>query len=154
MNITDISTRIEIVNDEILYIMDLNQVAKLTSMDEIDGVTLGGPDIVNSLMKMKEFIENHNEFVLAMYKGNFGQTRFRWLFCPLYQIDNMWTKVQIEYIVCDNCGWEGKIANPTMPSLYFTLKNRKEALDKAWNLPRMKCPNCGMDFNQYCIWVE
>ena len=154
MKIADILMRIEIVNNENLYIVDLDRVAKFTIEDEVDGVKLGGSDIIRLINIMIEFTRIHNNFLLAMYKCYIGQTRIIWRFCVLYRTDDNWQRVHIERVACENCEWKGLIANPTLPSLYDTVKNKHDALDIAWNLPRKKCPSCGKELSRYAIWIE
>lgn len=66
----------------------------------------------------------------------------------------MWQRVQLEDSDCKYCTWSGKIANPTTPSLYSTMKDWKIALDMAWSLPEVKCPGCGKKLNRKAIWAE
>jgi hypothetical protein len=52
----------------------------------------------------------------------------------VYNISDKWQRVQIENVTCEFCGWKGEIANPTVPSLYDTVKDRQGALNSAWTL--------------------
>lgn len=154
MKIEDVTKSIEIVNDEKLYMIDMKLWHILESNKEIDGVSLGGENILKSLLGMVDFVRRHEGFSLAFYRYYIGPIRYRWLFCIVYKINDEWQRVQIESTNCGFCGWNGNVANPTVPSLYDTVKDIQGALNLAWNLPEVKCPACGKKLMRSAIWAE
>ncbi len=148
MEIEDVTKSIEIVNGEKLYLVDIEK------SQVIDGVRIGGEDTFELLLKMKDFVKNHEGFSLALFRCKIGTTRWVWVACILYRINNMWQRVQIENIVCEYCGWNGKSTNPTVPSLYDTVKDRQNALNSAWNQPEVNCPICEKKLMRRAIWVQ
>jgi len=154
MKIEDVSKSIEVVNDEKLYIIDVEQWNVIKYNPVIDEVSLGGENIMRLLSGMIEFTKQHDEFCLAFYRCNIGTTRWRWLFCELLKTDMGWQRVKIEQIICENCGWKGEIANPTLPSLYDTVSNKQEALNFAWAQPAKNCPICGKRLPRFSIWTQ
>lgn len=154
MKIEDVTKSIEIVNDEKLFLIDMKSWHILESEKEIDGVSLGGENILKSLFGMADFVRRHEGFSLAFYRYSIGPTRWRWLFCLLYRVNDEWQRVQIESTTCESCGWEWEIANPTVPNLYDTVKDRQAALNSAWNLHEVMCPVCGKKLMRNAIWVE
>ena len=154
MKIEEISKRMEVVNDEQLYIIDVGQWNLIKSNPVIDEVPIGGENIMRLLLGMIEFTKQNDEFDLAFYRCNIGSKKWRWLFCELLKTDIGWQRVQIEQIVCENCGWKGKIANPTVPSLYDTVSNKQEALNLAWSQPIENCLSCGKNLPRFSIWTQ
>jgi hypothetical protein len=154
MKIEDITKSIELVNDEKLYLIDMELWNILESDNEIDGILIGGENILKALYRMADFVMRHEGFSLAFYRYSIGSTRYIWLFCIVYNINDKWQKVQIENVTCEFCGWKGEIANPTVPSLYDTVKDMQGALNSAWNLHEVNCPTCGKKLTRKAIWVE
>lgn len=62
--------------------------------------------------------------------------------------------MQLEHANCLKCDWEGTIANPTHPEVFFGLKNEFELMRKMDKLPFCKCPKCGGEISRQAIWVE
>lgn len=154
MNLDDINIFVKLVNDEELYVIDQQHIDTLKFADEIEGIKIGGPTIKNSLDSMIEFVKKHTDFTLAMHKYFIGQSRYKWIFCVLYEMAGEYQRVQIENTMCAKCGWQGIVANPTIPSLYDTVKDRNEALNLAWNLPSKSCPSCGEKLDRHNVWNE
>lgn len=154
MNLDNISISKKLVDDEELYIVNRQHIDTLKFADEIDGIKIGGPTIKNSLDGMIKFLKEHTGFSLAIHKYYIGKSRFKWIFCVLYEISGMYQRVQIENTMCAKCGWQGIVANPTVPSLYDTVRDKNKALNLAWNLPSKNCPSCGEKLDRHNVWNE
>lgn len=153
MKIEELTKSIEVVNDEKLYLINMERWHVIEREKEIDGISLGGEHLLRSLFGMADFVKQHEGFSLAFYRYSIGKSMWKWLFCILYNISGEWQRVQIENITCEFCGWNGEIANPTLPSLYDTVKDRQGALNSAWNLPKIECPTCGKKLTRNPIWI-
>jgi hypothetical protein len=154
MKIEEVTKSIEVVNEAKLYLIDMDKWYMVENNKAIDGVILGGENIFRLLSGMAEFVRKHDGFSLAVYHYNIGPIKWIWASCIIYKVNNMWQRVQIENIVCESCGWKGEIANPTIPSLYDTVKDRQGALNFAWNLPEVKCPKCAKKLKRNAIWAQ
>jgi hypothetical protein len=120
------------------------------------GVFLGTPiysDLTKELVtNLLHFIAAHGEWFRA------GLIRVRglrpWIVLPLLRIEDRLQRVHIEYLTCGKCGRRATTANPTEPTLYFTAPDERVALERAWVLPRVGCPNCGVPFSRVTVWAE
>ncbi|MBK1811934.1 hypothetical protein JHL18_15035 [Clostridium sp. YIM B02505] len=152
MKIEYVTKSIELVNDEKLYLINMELWNILERDNEIDGIPME-ENLLKSLSKMASFVRKHKGFSLTFYRYSIGTTRYRWLFCIVYNINDRLQRVQIENVTCEFCGWKGKMANPTIPSLYDTVEDRQEALNIAWNMPVVNCPVCDKKLKRNAIWV-
>jgi hypothetical protein len=91
-------------------------------------------------------------FCLGLYKAK--HVTMSWTVMPLLKLNEEWRRVQVEHVSCLSCKWSGRIANPTEPSLYFTVPDEYAALNKASSLDRLSCPRCGAELPRHAIWVE
>ena len=154
MKIQDISKSVEIVNGESLYIFDVEKWNLIKSNPVIDEVLVGGEELIKLVSGMVEFTKQHDEFSLACYRYKIGFEKWFWIFIELLKTDIGWQRIHIERISCESCGWEGDIANPTLPSLYDTVDNKEGALNSAWAHPVKNCPICGKKLQRFAIWTE
>lgn len=149
---TDI--RLETVDGEPIYILNTSVFSEMRDDPSIDGISLGGPSLLKLLWSMMDFVECHPDFSLTLYRYPLGPAKWRWLFSILMNDEGIWQRVHIEQVICNRCSWEGKIANPTEPSLYDTVPNSKQALENAWKQSKVSCPKCNNELPRYAIWVE
>jgi hypothetical protein len=91
-------------------------------------------------------------FCLGLYKTT--HIAKSWSVMPLLKLNEEWHRVQIEHVSCLSCEWNGRIANPTEPSIYFTVPDEFEALRKAFSLKRLPCPKCGAELPRHAVWTE
>lgn len=154
MRIEEITKGKTLVNDEQIYIIDKTKFNLLMDDPFIDEIYVGGEGILKLIWGLNEFVLKYPEFLLGIYKFKIGAIKTKWMFIVLYQIESGWQRVHIERVKCDKCNWIGEIANPTEPSLYDTVKNRFEILDRVWIIPKKPCPNCGEGLQRYAIWTE
>ena len=154
MKIEDISKSIEVVNDEPLYIFNVEKWNFIKSNPVIDGVLIGGESLIRLVSGMVEFTKQHDEFSLAFYRYKIGSKKWFWIFIELLKTDIGWQRVHIEEIICESCGWKGNIANPTFPSLYDTVDNKGDALNNAWAHTVKNCPICENKLPRFAIWTQ
>ncbi|UUQ65822.1 hypothetical protein NLK61_04000 [Pseudomonas fuscovaginae UPB0736] len=72
----------------------------------------------------------------------------------LFRFEGGWQRVQVETVSCNACHWEGNIANPSEPTLYFGVLDEALVYKKAISLPRSGCPKCGAVLPRIALWVE
>ncbi|MDM5180631.1 hypothetical protein PO883_25955 [Massilia sp. DJPM01] len=117
-----------------------------------DGVSVFSENTRNSVTELVFFVRIHSdEFRLGLYSGRMLK---RWLVLPMLRLADRLQRVQIEYIKCDQCDWEGRIANPVESTLYMGAPEELEALQRAYNLPRRSCPRCAKPLARPAIWTE
>jgi len=98
------------------------------------------------------FVLDHaNRFSLGLHRVK--HPAHLWMPVALMRPHGHWQRVHIEYPACATCGWRGPIANPTEPSLYFGVPEERQALARAWALPRTGCPDCGAALGRPAIWA-
>jgi rubredoxin len=155
MKVEDLTLSTELVNGELVYIVDPTKFNNLMNEPFVNGISLGNENLIKILFGMMEFVQQFSNFSLALYSFKIGNsTKIRWMFVVLYKLETRWQRVHIHNKKCDNCGWTGATADPAEPSLYDTIPNRFEELDKAWKIPAVLCPKCNMKLQDHPIWVE
>jgi len=77
-----------------------------------------------------------------------------WTVLPLLLIADRLQRVQIEHLTCNQCGRGSTTANPSEPSLYFSVPERFAVNRAALELPLVSCPNCGAALPTMAIWAE
>ncbi len=107
----------------------------------------------NIVRKLVNLVANNPEkFVLGLFKSK--QLKKAWGVIPLYKSQGGWQRVQIEYVTCSCCGWQGAIANPSEASLYFGLDKEWELTKKAFTLMQVGCPRCNEKLPRFAIWTD
>ncbi|MDQ1817400.1 hypothetical protein RBA41_29245 [Massilia sp. CCM 9210] len=116
------------------------------------GVPVFSDNTRNSVTKLVSFVKTHSdEFGLGLYSRKMLKS---WLVLPMMRLGGRLQRVQIEYIKCDHCDWEGRIANPVESTLYMGAPEESAALQLAYNLPRRRCPLCAQPLARPAIWTE
>lgn len=150
--ITKITNRVENIDGEEVYILDRSMKAGMEKLKEWADVEKNSY-MLSKLIKDIDFICNNFNFAIALRKI-FINEQLDWIPCMVYKYQGQWRRVQLEYANCLKCEWNGKIANPTNPDLYFNLKNEFEVLHCINQLPFCKCPKCGGEVSRKAIWIE
>lgn len=90
--------------------------------------------------------------VLAKIIG--GKPLFRYY--PLLKINERFQRIDIRGINCQACKWSGFIGTPLASDIYFGISKELKAhelMRRARKHPKVVCPSCETDFNQFAIWV-
>ena len=136
------------------YIINRDIWIELKIKNQYEGIDLNSKTLCNVVNKLVNFTEHNDGFLCAITKVEFGKAKGFILPMLFYIINNEYVRVRIEYIKCSNCGWEGNIANPTLPDLYEFIPNRFNQMEKGYNIPTVNCPNCENLLERYAIWVD
>lgn len=136
------------LNGQHVYILDPEAFGLLMENPTIEDQPIRAMDMVCNMI---EFVQTHKSFSLAFYP--LGKHKM-WMFCLLFYTGEDLQRVQIENTRCDNCNWEGIIANPTIPELYFGCPNEWEALNRAYESPKVNCPSCNGTLSRHAIWIS
>ncbi|WNJ95675.1 hypothetical protein RND59_00695 [Vibrio ruber] len=117
------------------------------------GVPVYTKNTKNLVLDLIQLIADYPDyFCLGLYRTS--HVTKSWSVVPLLVRNEVWRRVQIEHISCLFCEWSGRIANPTEPSLYFSVSDEFAALQKAFSLDRLPCPKCGAELPRHAVWVE
>lgn len=135
------------------YIINQETFANLKQLREFDKVYIDNI-LIERINILLEFTNNHEEFCCAITKARMGRKRYFWFPMLFYKKCFSWIRVRIETTKCLVCGWQGSIANPTLPDLYETLDNKFELMKVATQIETIPCPNCNSLLRRHAIWVE
>ncbi|MEY8268732.1 hypothetical protein AALA79_20520 [Lachnospiraceae bacterium 64-25] len=151
--INEITDRIENIDGEEVYVLDqsmyegMNKLAERAKYEKDSYV-------LTMLVRDIKFICKNLSFAIAFRKVPIKNSFVDWVPCLIYKHDGKWRRVQLEHANCLRCDWEGRIANPTNPDLYFNLKKEFEVLHDMYKLPFCVCPKCGGEISRKAIWIE
>ncbi|KHL91523.1 hypothetical protein QW71_34310 [Paenibacillus sp. IHB B 3415] len=148
MNLNDELISQETIDGQLLYVLDPRAFELLIKNPVIEDKRISALDIVSNMM---DIVKKHNLFSLTFYPLGKGGN---WMFCLLLDLQEKQQRVQIENVQCIKCNWKGIIANPTIPELYYGSPDRWEALDEAYKVPKVHCPNCNNPLPRYSIWTN
>jgi hypothetical protein len=141
-----------VVDGQTVIIPTLDEWQKILESGTFDGVVVFSERTKNSVCKLVSFVrEFPEEFRLGLY--SWGASK-RWFVLPLFSFCDDLQRVQIEKVRCGSCSWEGRIANPTEPTLYMGLVTELETTRRAHALPRRPCPVCKSELPRPAIWTE
>jgi predicted RNA-binding Zn-ribbon protein involved in translation (DUF1610 family) len=144
MNLDDRSKIV--IDGQTVYLLHPNLIERILLGKEVNGIKVNALDLVENMMV---FIKENPEFSLVCYLIGHQP---RWMFCIVYQLDDTWRRVQIENVICNNCGWKGMSANPSIPELYFGVPNEWETLKKAAST--QFCPQCSQKLSRDSLWTK
>lgn len=136
------------VNGQTVYTLNTQAFEFLIKEPVIEGQAISAKDVIYDMMN---FIRQHGSFYLAFYTLGI---KGKWNFCLLFEMNSKLQRVQIESVKCKECNWEGIIANPTIPELYYGCPDRWGALDEAYQIPIVHCPQCDSKLPRHAIWVS
>jgi hypothetical protein len=136
------------------YIINENRLRLILETKEYKGIRISSGLTTQLIGKRVEFAERNSGFRCAITKQQIGIIKEVWIPFLFYEVNEGWQRVAIERTECTKCGWEGNIANPTLPDLYLTLPERFELMSESTDLERVGCPNCNGKLKRFAIWVE
>jgi hypothetical protein len=144
----------QLVDGGVVLIPNERMWDRLLKGAEIDGLSVGAPNIQKLLRWRLEFCKPHApRFLLCLYK--LGPHAKSWGHCVLFRIGERWQRVHIEHLQCGHCGWHGDAANPHLAELYIGVPDKKRAWQEARKLPILPCPKCGDSLPPRTpIWVD
>lgn len=127
------------------------QFIELKECKQLDGVALPN-SLIDWLESMLTFTEHHSGFSCGITKLRIGKLRSFWNPILFFWSQNELVRVGIENVKCC-CGWEGIIANPTLPYLFDAIPNRYEEMNKAVQYGKCICPLCNKQIDRNAIWI-
>lgn len=141
-------------NQEIFYIVDTIELITNIENGLIDlGLFFKSDNLKEKFLREVIFSNQHKGFYSSFYNVSRRNTIFKETML-LFFTDGCYERVHVEHVICENCGWNGDIANPTIADLYFSLSNSKQAVLRAFKLKRKPCPKCGAKLPRHAIWVN
>ncbi|AKG33932.1 hypothetical protein [Paenibacillus durus] len=135
-----------VIDGQTVYLLDPVLFKSIKADKEINAIKVNSMDLVSEIIP---FIEDNAESSLICYL--LGRN---WMFCIVYRVDNTWKRVQIENLTCNECGWQGISANPTIPELYLGTPNRWETLEETDFIYSVKCPQCKQELPRVSLWTK
>lgn len=151
--ITEITSRVENIDGEEVYVLDRSMSAGMDKLKERAGLEKESC-VLHKLTRDIEFICKNSNFAIAFRSIPIKGDSVDWVPCLIYKYQEKWRRVQCEHANCLRCDWEGNIANPTNLDLYFNLKNEYEIVHDMYKLPFCVCPKCGGEISRKAIWIE
>ena len=97
-------------------------------------------------------INNYDNFAIAFEAWRGMEDKY--FLNYLYMYEGYWRRVAFHYSKCKTCDWQGTIANPMLPDLYITVRNRYEILRENIKMPFLNCPKCGGKITSTAIWIQ
>lgn len=136
------------IDGQIVFVVATRAFELLVNNPVIEDQPISAFDTVCNMM---DFVRKYSSFSLAFYPlGN----QNKYMFCLLIDKNGKLQRVQIENVQCKVCDWNGFIANPTIPELYYGCPDRWEALEEANKTPIVHCPNCNSTLPRHSIWAS
>lgn len=109
--------------------------------------------IKDTVLKMLDFTEKHDEFLVAFTTVIIGQIRQYFVPMMFYRSQVGLIRVALEFSDCHNCGWNGIIANPKAHHLYEMTDLKHAYSPTECLVPRINCPICNSKLERYAIWA-
>lgn len=127
---------------------------EIQKKNEFDGVKLNSKWLIDKVNKMIEFTERNKDFFCAITKVTIKNVKDCILPMLFYKMERGCIRVRIEHVKCLNCGWQGNIANPTLPDLYDLVPDKFNTMEKGYQISTMNCPKCNKKLERHAIWIE
>lgn len=141
------------VDGQTFVIPSIESLHRLLHEPNYLGIPVYLPGTETLVKNLILFVSEHwDEFRLGVYRAE--HLKKAWMVVPLFAVGNNWQRVQIERVTCEKCAWNGWIANPTEPSLYFGVPNELAATQHAYTYSRLGCPACEIALPRFAVWTE
>lgn len=138
---------------QVFYVINKERFNYLKQLSHFEEVTIN-KTLIDKLNMLLQFVNSHEGFCCAITKAQLGKKRYFWFPMLFYKKFNRWIRVRIETVKCSACGWQGNIANPTLPDLYETLDNKYKLMKAGEQIETIPCPICNCLLERHAIWVE
>lgn len=135
------------------YVIDALKWERLKNDGSFKEVSFGSANLINIISNMVQFAENHSGFYCAITKSRIGNIKYFWLPLLFLETEIGPIRVRIETTTCQECGWQGIIANPTLPDLYDTVNDKFNEMNKTVQLRTKRCPVCNAKLGRHAIWI-
>lgn len=147
-----ISKKTLFVDGELVHYIDNNMIKEIKLLQSIIEFNKD-KSLYSKLNKDLDFIVKYKEFAIVFHPIKIGDS-MKWIPCLVYKYENELIRVVIRNSKCLSCDWQGSIANPTFPDLYYSIDDKSKVMNKLNNLKFLKCPVCGESIDCKVIWIE
>ena len=136
---------------QLFFLITRAQLIELKECKQLDGVSLPN-SLIDWLDCLLTFTEHHSGFSCGITKLKIGKVSSFWNPILFFRTQNAWVRVGLENVKCC-CGWEGIIANPSLPYLFEAVTERFEEMNKAAQSGKCICPICSRQVDRNSIWI-
>lgn len=142
-----------VIDGQTLYFPSRDEWNTILESKDLDDIEI--PDRLVKRLNLMELPVVNGYHELSLAGGIFG-ARSNFFFYVLLDIGGSKQRISLNSISCNNCSWQGVFGDPFESENYLGVpsgENRKMTLQKARELPRVPCPNCGEHFDRPAVWV-
>ena len=146
MNIEDFIEFTDIIDGKIMYVLNNKSIMEYykNSDKSIDN---------DMLSEISDFLVNHPQFRMALYKKYVKIAEWEWGCNPLVEYNDEYHVVSIQRITCMECGQRIRIINPTFDMVRNMGDDEKIKLYEEVGYKLLRCPKCEANFQRYGVII-